>query len=135
MNPTSKLERTALVVDDSNLLCELLKDSLIELGFDNVLVANDGKQAVSAYKRNTIHLTFLDLEMPKQNGIETLKEIKAINKDAYVVIVSGTGTADSVKKAIVLGAKGFIVKPCSPSKIAEAVTKFNATHAELRFNE
>ncbi len=134
-NDKNGKKMTALVADDSVLLCNLLKESLLELGFSQVIVANDGAQAVTAYKNNSIDITFLDLEMPKIDGIGALKEIRALDADAYVVIVSGTGTANSVKKAIILGAKGFIVKPCSPGKISEAVDKFYEASADHRFSE
>ncbi len=135
MSEKPKKEQIALVADDSVLLCNLLKESLLELGFSEVIVANNGKQAVQAYKMNKIDLTFLDLEMPILNGIETLKAIKTLDANAYVVIVSGTGTAASVKQAIALGAKGFVVKPCSPAKISEAVQKYQTQAAEHRYTE
>jgi two-component system chemotaxis response regulator CheY len=49
--------------------------------------------------------------MPKMDGIETLKQIKAIDPAAIVVMVSSAGTKEKVTEALMLGAKNFIVKP------------------------
>ena len=64
--------------------------------------------------------------MPGIDGLATLKLIKKLDPNAYVVMVTGAGTITNVKLALSLGAKGFIVKPFSQSKIEEAVVNFRA---------
>ncbi len=117
-------ESTVLIADDSELMCDRLAGLLKELGFTIFVKVYNGKQALLEYKSKKIDLVFLDLHMPIIDGIETLRQIKKINNDAYVVVISGTSTMANVKKALGLGAKGFIVKPCGLNKLQEAVDKY-----------
>jgi len=123
-------KQKALIADDSDLICGLINSALETIGFEQNIVVSDGKQAISAYESNDIDITFLDLDMPVMNGLTTLSQIKNINPEAYVVIVSGGGTAANVKNAIALGAKGFIAKPCDQEKISQAINKFRAEKVE-----
>jgi two-component system chemotaxis response regulator CheY len=67
---------------------------------------------------------FLDIELPDGDGKELIAEINKINEKINVVMVSAHSTVDNVKDAIERGAKGFVVKPFSPKKIAAMLKKF-----------
>ena len=94
------------------------------MDFKDNVKAFDGKQAILAYQQNQFDLVFLDLRMPILNGFNVLTQIKKINPDAYVIIVSGDATAENVKQIYKLGAKGFIVKPCDVDKFSQAIAAF-----------
>ncbi|RXF01688.1 response regulator, partial [Pseudoalteromonas phenolica] len=66
----------------------------------------------------------LDIELPDGDGKELIAEINKINENINVVMVSAHSTVDNVKDAIERGAKGFVVKPFSPKKIAAMLKKF-----------
>jgi len=117
-------KQKALIVDDSTIICELIDSILSDLDFEENIMVNDGKRAIFAYEKDDIDITFLDLDMPVMNGLSTLNQITKINPEAYVVIVSGGGTAANVKNAIALGAKGFIAKPCDQEKISQVINNF-----------
>jgi len=70
------------------------------------------------------HLVFLDIDMPGADGLSALKEIRSLDPQAYVVIVSGHGSLPKVQEALALGVAGFVVKPFSSKRIAEVLQKY-----------
>ena len=124
-----------LIADDTPLMQQMLSSHIKELGYKNVFLAKDGKKAVAMVKEEKIDLTFLDIDMPELNGLDALKEIKADNPEAYVIIVSGVSTVDNIQLAIKTGAKGFIVKPFSPQKVMEALDNFEKMVSDKKAKE
>src|SRR3989338_3154071 len=78
-----------------------------------VFNATSGKEAIEIVKREKPRIVLLDIHMRGMDGIETLKEIKAIDKDIAVIMVTGDKDEDVVKKARDLGADDYITKPLS----------------------
>lgn len=115
-----------IIADDEPLMRGLLTSYLSKECNHEIYKARDGKQALSLYQRHAeqINIMFLDIEMPKLNGLEVLKEVRAINPKAYVVIISGVGTLTNVKNAIEAGVNGFIAKPFTNDKIAESLKNY-----------
>lgn len=115
-----------IVADDEPLMRGLLTSYLSKECKHEIHKAVDGREALNLYKTHAeeIDIIFLDIEMPKLNGLEVLKEVRAINAEAYVVIISGVGTLSNVKSAIDAGVNGFIVKPFTNGKIAEALSNY-----------
>jgi two-component system chemotaxis response regulator CheY len=109
---------TILICDDSILARKQLHD-VVERYVPNasVVEATDGKSAVSAFQQNNPSLVFIDITMPVMNGIDAIKEIKKLNDDASIVVVSSVGTKTELKEAIIAGAKDFIQKPFAVSQI------------------
>lgn len=109
---------TILICDDSILARKQLHD-VVERYVPNasVVEATDGKSAVSAFQQNNPSLVFIDITMPVMNGIDAIKEIKKIDDDASIVVVSSVGTKTELKEAIIAGAKDFIQKPFAVSQI------------------
>ena len=114
-----------LIVDDVSNMRRLLASTLRSLDVTNILVANNSLGAIETYKNKKIDIVFLDLNMPEIDGFEALQQIREYDPKAFVVIVSGENFIDNVKKAIKLGAKGFIVKPYQLGKIQEMIHKFS----------
>ena len=84
----------------------------------------DGTQAVLRHAKLRPDITFLDINMPGKNGIDTLREILCKSPDAFIVMVSAHSTFDNVQRAIKHGASGFIVKPFTISKFKMLVGKY-----------
>src|SRR5207245_3509263 len=80
-----------LVVDDELVFCELLKTLLKSHGHE-VLTANDGRQALEVFKRHRPQFTMLDLRMPEMSGLEVLKQIRAMDTKADVMIMTAWGS-------------------------------------------
>lgn len=126
-------EVTFLLVDDESMVLSMLGTQLErmfpETGFrrHKIEKVSHGEDAIEAHKKMKIDMTFLDLDLPDKNGIDVLKEIREDKPKAYIVIVSGLGTADNVKSALSAGANGFIVKPFTPEKVKETLKKYKKT--------
>lgn len=109
---------TILICDDSILARKQLHDVVERYVPDaNVVEATDGKSAVEIFQQNKPSLVFIDITMPVMNGIDAIKEIKKIDDDASIVVVSSVGTKTELKEAIIAGAKDFIQKPFAVSQI------------------
>ncbi|NQZ07875.1 MAG: response regulator [Algicola sp.] len=131
----NKSDIKILVVDDVSELRAFLTGCLKQLGFLNVSQARDGIDAMQQLRKNPRDIVFLDIEMPKQNGIETLKEIHQYNPDTFVIMLSCHSSLDNVKEAISNGASGFIVKPFSSDKVKESLLHFTKNFVEKRHQE
>ncbi|MCJ8272766.1 MAG: response regulator [Psychrosphaera sp.] len=131
----NKSDIKILIVDDVSELRAFLTGCLKQLGFTNVSQAPDGINAMQQLKRNPKEVVFLDIEMPKQNGIETLKEIHQLNPDTFVIMLSCYSSLDNVKEAISSGASGFIVKPFSADKVKESLLHFTKNYVAKRREE
>ena len=110
-----------LIVDDAAFMRMMLKDILIKNGFEVCGEACNGKEAIERYKELNPDLITLDITMPNMDGLEALKEIRNINKDAKVIIFSSIGQQGMVLEAIQNGAIDFIVKPFKSERIIEAM--------------
>ncbi len=113
-----KGNETILLADDSLELREFMSEYLSECGY-NVIIAEDGQEAVEKFKQyiNNVQLIVLDVVMPRKDGIATFKEIKAINPNALVFMMSGYH-ADLVNKT-----DGLIIiqKPFSPIELIKKI--------------
>ncbi|MGL5253469.1 MAG: response regulator [Brevinema sp.] len=114
-----------LCVDDSQFILKQMHQILVSRNFVIVDSALNGVEALMKYKerQSEIHLITLDITMPEMDGLTTLKKLREINPDVNVVMVTALGTADTVKEAIKLGAKGYIVKPLNRDKVLERIGK------------
>lgn len=112
-----------LLVDDAAFMRMMLKTTLTQAGYTDIFEAEDGVKAVELYNAEKPDLVFMDITMPNKDGLETLKEIKASDPKATVVMCSAMGQETMVMDAIKSGAKDFIVKPFKPERILSTVKK------------
>lgn len=115
-----------LIVDDAAFMRMALRKILEKCGFDVVAEAENGIAAVHRYKEFQPDIVTMDITMPDMNGIEALKEIKAFDPQAKVVMVSALGQESYIKEAIVAGAAYFIVKPFVENHVVETLKKILA---------
>lgn len=115
----------ALIVEDDLDSLEILTSILDATGIVNCETARTGEQAVEYFTKNKPHITFLDIDIPAPDGLETLKIIKQSDPSARVVMVTGCSDIKTVKKAVSLGAYGYVVKPFVPAKILAVLKKLN----------
>jgi two-component system chemotaxis response regulator CheY len=112
-----------LIVDDAAFMRMMLRDILAKNGFDVVGEADNGKVAVQMYNELKPDVVTMDITMPEMDGIAAVKEIKAADSGAKVVMVSAMGQQAMVIEAIRAGAADFIVKPFQPDRVLEALGK------------
>jgi two-component system response regulator AtoC len=109
-----------LVVDDEPSVCKALRRLLVAKGY-NVLEAHDGDQALEVYRRERPDVVLLDIRMPGMDGLETLRELKAIDQGANVIMVTVVVDDEIAKRAMAEGALDYITKPVSPDYIYRAL--------------
>lgn len=112
-----------LVVDDAAFMRMMVKDALTKNGFTDIIEAADGSIACALYDSEKPDLVIMDITMPNKTGIEALRDIKASDAGAKVIMCSAMGQEAMVVEAIKLGALDFIVKPFKPDRIIQAVSK------------
>ncbi|MEN6389698.1 MAG: response regulator [Syntrophomonas sp.] len=115
--------KTVLVVDDAAFMRMMIKDILSKNGYEVVGEAENGATAVEKFKDLRPDLVTMDITMPEMDGISAVKEIKAIDASARIIMCSAMGQQAMVIDAIQAGAKDFIVKPFQPERVLEAVSK------------
>lgn len=111
-----------LVVDDEAGMRESLGEILARDGYE-ILMAEDGSQALAVLAAHAVDLTLLDIMMPGMDGIETLQRIKARDGQARVVMITGYGSIESAVKAMKYGAQDYIVKPFVISNLRKAIAE------------
>ncbi len=112
-----------LIVDDAAFMRMMLKDILTKGSYEVVGEAANGKEAIEAYKESKPDLVTMDITMPEMDGITAVKEIKKIDPQAKIIMVSAMGQQAMVIDAIQSGALDFIVKPFQAPRVLEAVKK------------
>ena len=96
-----------------------------------VFNAQSGKEALKIVQKEKPRIILLDINMPGIDGIETLKRIREIDKDAAIIMVTGVKDDDTVKKAMELGANDYITKPLSLEYL-DKVVLLKVMNLELR---
>ena len=111
-----------LIVDDEPAIQAALAGVLEDEGYA-VTAVGSGADALKVMADDPPDLTFLDVWMPRLDGLGTLTEIKRVRPEALVVMISGHGTIETAVKATRLGAYDFIEKPLSLEKTLLIVTR------------
>ncbi|MBI3762771.1 MAG: response regulator, partial [Chloroflexi bacterium] len=88
-----------------------------------VLEADNGVNAVSAYKTARPDAVLMDITMPEMDGLAALKEIRAADPNARVVMLTALGQESVVLEAVKSGAKDFVVKPFEAERVLAAISK------------
>jgi two-component system, chemotaxis family, chemotaxis protein CheY len=105
------MDKKLLIADDSLFMRTLIKSLVLKDFSFTIIEASNGAEAVAKYKATNPDLVILDITMPEVNGIEALKQILDINKNAKVIMCSALGGQITIQEALSIGAKDFIVKP------------------------
>lgn len=121
--------KKALVIDDDELDLELLHVILSREGF-TVISTADGPQGITLFKHHTPDIVFLDLGLPSMSGIEVLREIRMLDDQAKVFLITGYGSLESSHAAMKLGAVAFIEKT---SDVDMMISKIKAALHTLGF--
>jgi len=116
------MEDRILIVDDEELICRLLAQRLTSEGYACV-TANNGREALSHFYKDTFSLIISDIRMPEMDGIELLKRVKDLNPNMMVIMVTAYPELDMAVEAMRLGAYDFIIKPADLDLILLSVRK------------
>jgi two-component system chemotaxis response regulator CheY len=115
--------KTILVVDDAAVIRLMLRKILTEGGYEVVGEAATGKEAIRKYSLLNPDLVIMDITMPEMNGLAALREIKAADPRARVIICSAMGQKQLVQEAVEAGAINYMLKPFEAEKVLEVVAR------------
>ncbi len=112
-----------LIIDDSMFVIKQINQILTSDGFNVIATAGDGREGLDKYKElyPNVDLVTMDITMPNLDGVSALEKILEFDKNAKVIMISALGKEDLVKKALMLGARNYIVKPLDRKKVLERI--------------
>jgi YesN/AraC family two-component response regulator len=116
------MEEKILLVDDEEGIRKVLGISLMDIGYQ-VITAENGREALAAFRQHTPPIVLTDIKMPLMDGIDLLQEIKAESPDTEVIMLTGHGDMDLAIKCLKLEATDFITKPINDDVLEIALKR------------
>jgi two-component system chemotaxis response regulator CheY len=117
--------KKVMVVDDSSVMRQIIKNNLKQLGFDqtNLLDAEDGEQALKKINEDEVDLVISDWNMPKMTGIDFLKAVRADGslKELPFLMVTSEADKEKIMEAVQAGVNQYIVKPFNATQLEEKI--------------
>ncbi len=114
-----------LLVDDDSFMQKLLETVLIDLGFKQIVTAEDGEQALGILKNITVDLLLTDIQMPNMNGLELLRQVRCgnagVSNNLRSIIITSFSNLDTLGTAIALDVNGFLDKPFKPVNVIKKI--------------
>ena len=114
-----KPSQTIVVADDDENMRTLVARILSDDGYE-VLIAEDGRQAIALVNQQLCYVLVTDLEMPEQEGIETIRQVRQSHPNLRIVVISG-GSPDNIRMAMLLGGTVGLSKPFDRDQLLAAV--------------
>ena len=131
--PKAKKERIRiLIADDHSVVREGLV-SLVKRKSDMVVVAeaSNGREAVQLWKEHRPDVTLLDLRMPELDGVGAIKEIRELDENAHIVVLTTYDGDEDIYRAIKSGAKAYLLKDTARDALVETVRRVHAGETYL----
>jgi len=117
-----------LVIDDEQGIRNLLDTLLRRKGYD-VLLAESGRKGLELFRREHPDVILLDLKMPEMDGIAVLEQVRRLNPDQHVIVLTGAGTPEMEQRVYALGVSEFVHKEFSLHRLGESLTRLLKTPA------
>lgn len=114
-------DKKILIVDDSAFMRKVLRDIFESAGFTHFIEAANGQEAIDKYRSEKPDFMFLDVIMPDVNGMDVLR---AIGREAKVIVVSAVGQKEMIDEAKALGALDYVVKPFDREQVLDKAQKY-----------
>ncbi len=109
-----------LIVDDQESMRDMLFDLVDMMGHEARTVVS-GADALVALEAGPVDLVITDLNMPKMDGMELMRQIKERDPHTPVVVITGYGTFQTEKQVLAGGADGYLPKPCTIVRVQATV--------------
>ena len=113
---------TVMIVDDAEFLRLRISRILTGNGYQ-IVQADTGLSAVNLYLASRPDVVLMDITMPEMDGLTALREIKAIDPEARVIMLTALGQDSVVLEALKAGALDFVVKPFDTKRVLETIEK------------
>ena len=119
------LSMKVLVVDDFATMRRIVKNVLKQIGFTQILEADDGTTALGVLKDNKIDLIISDWNMPQMSGLDLLKTVRKedATREIPFVMVTAEAQKDNVLQAVQAGVSNYIVKPFTADAVKEKLNQ------------
>jgi two-component system chemotaxis response regulator CheY len=115
--------KKVLIVDDAAFMRIALRSMLEKNRFEVVGEAENGAVGVKKYINLQPDIVTMDITMPEMDGIEALKQVREVDPNSKVVMVSAMGQEKYVRDSVILGAKSFIVKPFNEDHVVKTLSQ------------
>jgi CheY-like chemotaxis protein len=123
------MTRSVLIVDDDPFIRRLIATTLEDVAGFDIQEAGDGVEAIAAARAIDPAIVFLDIDMPLMNGIDACRELRALDGDATIVMLTAAGP-DAEAEARAAGADLFLTKPFSPLDLLQLVDSLGGRQRE-----
>jgi two-component system chemotaxis response regulator CheY len=112
-----------LVVDDFATMRKIIRNVLKQIGFDDIVEAEDGVAALNVLKNDQVGLVVTDWNMPNMNGLELLQKMRQNPKCDHtpVLMVTAEGLKENVLEAVKAGVSNYVVKPFTAEVLQEKI--------------
>ena len=117
-----------LVIDDEQGIRSLLDTLLSRKGYD-VVLADGGRKGLELFRRERPDVIVLDLNMPEMDGVAVLQQVRSLNPDQPVIILTGAGTPEKEQRVHALGVSEFVEKEFSLHRLGDALKRVLKTPA------
>jgi two-component system chemotaxis response regulator CheY len=108
-----------LVVDDSSTMRRIIKNSLKRIGFEDIVEAENGRDALE--KLADVDIILTDWNMPEMDGLEFVKRVRSSDSKIPILMVTTNAAKDDIVEALKNGVNNYIVKPFTPETLKEKV--------------
>jgi two-component system chemotaxis response regulator CheY len=112
-----------LTVDDFSTMRRIIRNMLRQLGYSNIVEAEDGVEALSLLQREKVDFVISDWNMPNMNGLDLLKAIRADEnlKPIPVLLVTAEALKEYIVEAVKAGVNNYVVKPFTAETLQEKI--------------
>ena len=118
------MPKRVLIVDDAMIMRMRIREIALDSGWEVAGEAANGEEGLARYRELRPDLMTLDIVMPKMDGVTALRQIKAEDPNAQVVMVSAVDQKAKLTECIRLGAVDFIVKPFDKARLKSFFEKY-----------
>ncbi len=112
-----------LVIDDEEIICSLLKDTLTDEGYYVETVTNSIEGLEKLIRGEPFDILLTDIRMPKKDGMQVLKEAKNRIPDIIIIIITGYPSIETIREASEYNAFDYITKPLDPDEVCECIKR------------
>ena len=119
---TKQFDEKILIVDDDNVLLEMMSETISQFGY-KVYEAQNAKDAITQYEKNSPNLVLMDINLPDKSGYQSFFEIQEKFPDAKVIFMTGYQDLSKWQKAKVKGAVYLVKKPLSAGFLKELIVR------------
>ena len=118
-------DQVIITVDDSSTMRRIIKSTLQKLGFNNVLEAENGIEALEQMAKSQIDIIITDWNMPEMDGLTYVKTVRSKDqyKDTPILMITTEAAKEDILTALKSGVNNYVVKPFTPETLQEKVFK------------